>query len=87
MKKKIIESFVSLLVEKGGVKKDSVIKFYTPELMLRDKKAKVEYEVSEIDVDENLDNPLFKIFRFDLDGNRVEVTKTTDEILKDFEHV
>ena len=87
MKKKVIDSFVNLLLEKGGVKKGSIIKFYTPELMLRDKKAKIEYEISEINVDEELDKPLFKIFRFDPDGARVEITKTSDEILKDFEHV
>jgi len=87
MKKKSIDIFVNLLLEKGGVKKGSKIKFYTPELMLRDKKTKVEYEISEIDFDENLDDPTFKIFRFDLDGSRVEIDKTAGEILKDYEQV
>lgn len=86
VKKIIIERFYSYLLEAGGVKKAESIKFYTPELMVRDKKTKVEYEISEIDKTQP-EKPVFKLFRFDTDGKRFEMLKSADEMLKDFEHV
>lgn len=85
-KNQILELFVSYLLEKGGVKKGDSIKFYTPELMIKDKKTKVEYEVSEIDKSDPNDM-VFTLFRFDADGKRFELAKPAKEIKKDFELV
>ncbi len=82
-KKSNLEHLVFLLESKGGVRVKDTIKFYTPELMLTDKKTKAEYEVSEI----NTEDPdiSFSLFRFDEDGNKVELSKTGKEITKEFE--
>lgn len=86
-RKKLIENFVSLLVEKGGFKKGDKIKFYTPELELIDKDG-VCYEVSEIDKSD-LDPKkwIFKIFRYNTAGDRkYELSQTAEEILKNYKN-
>ena len=86
-KKNLIEGFVKLLVEKGGFKKGDKIKFYTPELELVDKDG-VCYEVSEIDKsDDNPENWIFTMFRYDVDGSRKhEISQTAKEILKNYKN-
>jgi len=78
-----IKHLVSLLESKGGVKVDEKIKFYTPELMLTDKKTKAEYEVSEIDT--SVPEIIFTLFRFDENGNKYEISKNGKEITKEYE--
>lgn len=78
-----LSRLVFLLESKGGVKVDEKIKFYTPELMLTDKKTKAEYEVSEIDT--SAPDVIFTLFRFDENGNKYEISKNGKEITKEFE--
>jgi hypothetical protein len=86
-RKSLIEGFVNLLVEKGGFKKGDKIKFYTPELEIVDQNG-VCYEVSEIDKsDDNPENWIFTIFRYDVDGSRkYELNQTAKEILKKYKN-
>ena len=81
-----------ILVEKGGIKKKDLIKFYKPDLILKSKKTKdaperpvLNFEVSEIDMSDS-ENIRFNLFRFDVDGRRVDLRNIPAEvILRDYE--
>jgi hypothetical protein len=89
-KSKLINIFVDLLLEKGGVQNKSKkeINFYTQGLMLTDDIG-TEFEVKQINKeDPNPENWLFKIYRYAADGSgrTEEFVHTADEILSDFKH-
>jgi len=90
-KSELVEIFVDLLLEKGGVedKKNKEISFYTKGLMVKDSIG-TEFEVKHIDnSDPNPENWLFKIYRYTLDGDgkTAEFEKTAEEILTDYDFV
>ena len=86
-KKNLIESFVNLLIEKGGFKKGDKIKFYTPELEIVDSDG-VGYEVSEIDKsDEDPKNWIFTISRYNVNGDgKYKLDQTAEEIISNYTH-
>ena len=80
---KIFEAFINVLLEKGGKKSKNKIKFYTPELNLEDKETKRKYEISSIDTSDP-NNPIFELESYDIDGNKIVLQKSAEEIIKNY---
>jgi len=78
-------SLMSLLIELSKKKKNRIIKYYTPELMLRKTSTGAEYEVSEIDMSDP-DDPRISMFRYNVDGSLEKDNEhSIEEIDRDFE--
>ena len=81
-KKHLLETFLRLLEKKGGKIKKNKVRFYTRELNLVDSEG-IKYEISGIDKTDP-DNLIFDLERYDEDGRKFVIQKTTEEIIKDY---
>ena len=85
MQNKNVVSMLNMLKEISKKEKKKILKFYTPELMLRKNATGAEYEITEVDFEDE-ENPLVNLYRYNPDGSRAKTdTYTGDEIIKDFE--